>query len=190
MDTETIDLAPLASLAAEAAAADAATEAALDAEAALLDKILAMVRPAVRACGARIKTSDSYSFQLDQPDADALDTHIRGICVDGPQDSVGPSRRHHLTGNTGPYGGSDLVLTADGWARLVYEGRWSQWQGSASWWVARKEPLTSRDVACVADVASVVRRLSDALAAADPIAKTRRQTARAEQLRAVLALLK
>ena len=135
------------------------------AEAALLERVVAEVRPALRALSSRIKVGYRMWWVDCTTDDETTYSETRGVCLGDDDNRPGPYRRGSR-GNDGPYEGSDLFLTSEGtWLELTYDGHWSKWQGSSQQWEAREETLTLDEVAERYDVPSLLRRLAARLEA-------------------------
>ncbi len=177
---------------ADHAVADAAHEDLIAAEAALLDRLAALVRPAIPAVGDRPVTLAASSDGKDgcNPWSNTARAPWRGISA-ASDAKPGPTRDKRGDDNTGTYGSCDLFLRADGtWCELTYEGTWSNWQGALSSWLATEKVLTSAEVAREYDVDEIVGRLCQVMTAAGSRAKaTAKAKDRADQLRAVVVLL-
>lgn len=176
---------------ADHAAAAAAHEEMIAAEGALLDRVIAIVRPAIQAVGDRPRISSASSGGSNgcNPWSETERADWRGLCTsDG---KPGPTRDTRGDDNTGTYGGFDLFLQADGtWCELAYEGAWSRWQGAVSSWSTSAKLLTSVEVARDYDVDEIVAQLCQAVTAAGSREKaTAKAKERAAKLAAVVLLL-
>lgn len=191
-----MDISKIASQAAHVASVHAdltsARSAEEQAEAELLDALIAAVKPALPALSSRIVASERTTGIATDRQRDAKTwREEKGLCVTG---TPGPARAGGRD-TRGEYKGYDLFLLADGtWLELAYEGSWSNWQGESCLWSTTSRKLTSLDVAReYDDVPALVERIEKALAAyANGNATKRAQAARsrAEELRAVLTLIR
>ena len=186
-------LATLARLAPVVEAQHGALVAAIDeeatAEAALLARVVDLVRPALRALSSRLKASERVWWPTSTETASEKTYHEeRGILVDG----TGPERDFPRA-NDGTISGGDLALLDDGsFAVLDWSGNWTRWQGRSSEESSTLTRITVRDVAEGWDVETIARALVDRLESqvngkAPKTAAAARE--RAEKLRSVSALL-
>jgi hypothetical protein len=177
---------------ADHAAASAAHEEMIAAEAMLLDRLVAIVRPAIQAIGTRPRISSASSGGNNGCNPWSEEERAAWRAISAASDAKpGPTRDKRGDENMGSYGGSDLFLLADGtWCELAYEGTWSNWQGATSSWTASSKALTTIEVARAYDVDEVVARLCQVVTEAGSRAKsTAKAKARAEQLQALVVLL-
>ena len=170
---------------------DAARDASEAAEAILLERIVATLsRSGLRAVGGKILLASSSTAGGSGGEEQ---THAAwaGLCVS--DDRQGPARVNQEPSASGRYGGTDLILAADGrWIELAYTGVFSCSQGSTCTWTATTRVLTARDVASEYDVDRILVRIADtlaAVAAGRAGARAAALTARAARLHAVAALL-
>ncbi len=183
----------LDSLARQVADQHATMEAAFDeerdAEAAFLEKVVASVRPALRALSCALVATDRH-FWVSSVETDREKTYHteRGVIVagDGPE-------RDHPTANDGAIVGTSLVLLDDGsFARLDWSGGWTRWQGRASETRSTLTRLSLREVVDTWDAEEVAAALAERLdgqLSGKATKTTAASRARAEKLRAVSALL-
>lgn len=179
------------SVAAEHAAAEAAKAAELAAEEKLLESVVEMVRPALRALSTRPRVSYTCRYCDDQAYTSEAVTRAEwaGVWVAG---TSGPDRDEPRD-NAGAFEGWDLFLRPDGsWVRLGYSGRWSRWQGSTTSWESEEQDLDLANVAKRYDVDEIVEALKQALTKASGTrAKVTKAAAeRTSKLTAVVQLLK
>lgn len=186
-------LTTLAELAPRVAAQHEEHQAALAAlaaeEAALLDRVVEIVRPALRALSSRPLVGQRTCWP-DRVSTATADTRAdwRGVRLagDGPDED-------HPRANDGAYEGTDLYLRPDGtWSRLRYSGTWSRWQGATSEWEAEVEVLATAQVVRTYEVADLVRALLAACErqlAGNATARTAAARQRAAKLAALVALL-
>jgi hypothetical protein len=194
MSTET-EIAKIAAripqIVADHAAAVAAREELIAAETALLDRLIAIVKPAIQAIGDRpcISYATSGGKNNCNPWTEDERAAWRGVCTTDAK--PGPARTKRGDDSTGPYEGNDLFLCADGtWCELTYEGTWSIWEGATDSWKATATVLTTATVAREYDVDAIVGRLCQVVIEAGTREKsTAKARARAEQLRALIVLL-
>lgn len=183
----------LDSLARQVAAQHATMEAAFDeerdAEEAFLERVVAAVRPALRALSSKLKASERTYWVSSVETATEKTYHPeRGVIVagDGPE-------RDHPTANEGAIGGASLVLLDDGtFARLDWSGSWTRWQGRASETRSDLTHLSAREVVDDWDADEVAAALAERLEgqlSGKATKTTAASRARAEKLRAVSALL-
>ena len=159
------------------------------AEAALLEKIVDAVRPALKALSSRLKASERTWWPTSTETATARTDHPeRGIKVDGD----GPVRDHPRA-NDGAVSGQDLVLLEDGtFAVLDWSGNWTRWQGRTSAEESTLTRITTRDVVDTYNAENIAQNLVDRLEAqlTGRAAKTTQAARdRAEKLQAVSRLL-
>jgi hypothetical protein len=196
----TVDLEHLAetaaTVAAEAAEADAAREQLEAAQAALLERVIASVRPALRAIGTRPLDAYHMAHHADVNHNGGVRTEerfpFRCVCIsDGEPGPMEDAPR----ANEGAYHGEDLFVREDGaLIGFTYSGSWSRWQGSSWGWTAEITQYPTPAEAIAAgwrNVDAYVKNLAAAVAKAEgsranAIATNR---ARAEQLTAIVALL-
>ncbi len=160
------------------------------AEAALLERIVETVKPALRALASAIKSRDySTGGRNGCNPVHTYDTFTeRGVClVDGYDHDKDE------TGNRGSNGGSRLYLLDDGrLAEVAREGTWSCWQGEADTWEAELTIVTPAEAVARYELASIVGTLNAKLeeqAKGSKAKRTKAATARAAKLAAVGALV-
>lgn len=167
----------------------AAIEEEATAEAALLARVVDIVRPALRALSSRLLASERVFWPDNVSTATEQSYHEeRGVRLAGS----GPERDHPRA-NDGAIEGLDLVLLEDGtFARLDWSGSWTRWQGRTSHEESALTRLTLADVVAGWDVDDLSRVLVEKLEA-QVNGRAPKTTAaakdRAEKLRAVSALL-
>jgi hypothetical protein len=178
-------------VAAEHADVLAAKDAEEAAEAALLEKVVEAVRPALRALASRVKTADRVEHFADvdrQRETETLATW-RGLCLTG---TPGPLRDNPRD-NRGSYEGSDLFLLVDGtFVELAYGGSWSRWQGSSWGWKTTERTMTIAEVAHEYKLEPIVEALSEALdqhTQGGRPARAKAMRERAAKLAALVALI-
>ena len=159
------------------------------AEAALLEKIVDAVRPALKALSSRLKASERTWWPTSTETATERTDHPeRGIKVDGD----GPVRDHPRA-NDGAVSGQDLVLLEDGtFAVLDWSGNWTRWQGRTSSEESTLTRITARDVVENYDAENIAQTLVDRLEAqvkGKAPKTTQAARDRAEKLRSVSTLL-
>lgn len=163
-----------------------------DAEIALVGKILALVRPAVRALGTRPEIASSwYVLRGDDKTERAP---WRGLILTCAPNKVGPSRRHGRDENTGDYEGSDVFLRDDGeLIMLTYSGTWSNWQNDRSEWTATERVLPVAEFVegwTAGKPEHLLKHLGELISkAGDRTERAAAARERAEKLRAMLALI-
>jgi hypothetical protein len=186
----------IASVAAEAREADAAREQLEAAQAALLERVIASVRPALRALGTRPLVAQHVAHHADVNHNGGVRTEERypSRCVCISEGEPGPMEDTPRA-NEGTYHGEDLFIREDGTLiGLTYSGSWSRWQGSSWGWTAEITEYVSPLEAIAAGWARVdayVRNLAAAVVKAEGSRKNAiaANRARAEQLTAIVALL-
>lgn len=187
-------LASLATTAATVATEHAAYEGALtseaQAEAELLGRIVATVKPALRALASGIKSREYQTAGRNGCNpVHTYDTFAeRGVClVDGYDHDKDE------TGNRGSNGGSRLYLLDDGrLAETQRAGSWSRWQGEPDQWEATLTIVTAAQAVARYELTDIIQALSTKLAeqlkGAKPV-RTKTARARAEKLAAVVSLV-
>lgn len=186
-------LSTLADLAPRVAAQHEEHQAALAAlaaeEAALLDRVVGIVRPALRALSSRPLVGSRTCWHGASTSTSTHRADWRGVRLAG---SDGPDEDHPRD-NDGAYEGSDLYLRPDGtWTQLAYTGTWSRWQGATCEWEAEAVTLTVAQVVAEYEVADLVRALLAACErqlAGNATARTAAARQRAATLAALVALL-
>jgi len=158
------------------------------AEAALLARVVDLVRPALRALSSRLLASERVFWPDSVSTATEKSYHEeRGVILAG----TGPERDYPRA-NDGAIEGTDLVLLADGtFARLDWSGSWTRWQGRTSEETSTLTRLSLADVVETWDVDEIAATLSERLEAqlAGRSGKTTASAReRAERLRAVARL--
>jgi len=160
-----------------------------DAEAELLERLIAMLRPALPAVSTKPILSQvtrwhgnvSTSTQDNRAEWRGLRVQGDGAEYDHPRD------------NAGSYKGTDLYLRSDGtWCELAYSGNWSRWQGATTEWTSELSILSSREVADQYDLAPIVETLVGAIdqqLTGSTTKRTATASERAKKLRALAALL-
>jgi hypothetical protein len=161
-----------------------------EAEAALLERIVETVKPALRALACQIKSKDySTAGRNGCNPVHTYDTFPeRGVClVDGYDHDKDE------TGNRGTNGGSRLYLLNDGrLAHVEREGTWSCWQGEPDTWEAELTIITAADAVKRYELAGIVEALNTKLveqANGNKAKRTKAAKARAEKLAAVASLV-
>jgi hypothetical protein len=114
-----------------------------DKEAALLEHIVSLVRPAIGALSSRIVVSSRTTW----PDNTGTATKIMRGSVKGVRVLGDGPKEDHPRANDGAYGGEDLWLLSDGtWSRVRYSGTWSRWQGATITWRGETSSLSPQEV--------------------------------------------
>lgn len=173
------------------AAATAAKQNELEAQTALVTRILEMLRPAVRALGTRPLIADSYRSGADDVTRGEKRAGWRGICLTG---KPRPSRRRGGGEDTnGSYEGEDIFLREDGQLiALVYSGHWDNWQGHHNEWQATEGERTVEEFCRDWANAEPEQLLEDIVKLMDKAGDRARATEaanrRADKFRALLAL--
>ena len=174
---------------AQGAAMDEAFDAERTAEAEVLALAIAAARPGLRAISGRIKAgSASWSTQNGTIFHESKTWHAeKGVKLHGK----GPEEDCPRD-NDGSYEGEDHYLLDDGrLAVVVFSGSWSRWQCSPSEWTSTLTVITPREAMDRWDLAETLAaisgRLDKAVAGKAP-EKTKAALARAEKLRAIVAL--
>ena len=186
-------LAELGTLATEVAEATQAHEAAITAEraaeAALLERVIALVKPALPSLVSRLV---AHSYETSgrngcNPVHRYAYHEPRGVVLVDAYD-----KEKDETGNRGALGGWRVVLLADGTlAKVEREGSFSHWQGEPDEWESTLTGLTVEEAVGLVDVEAVVEGLGEALRkqrASRPEA-TARAEGRRRTLEALAALL-
>jgi hypothetical protein len=179
----------------EHVASEAAAVSLRAAGAALLARVVEIVKPAVRAVGTRPELSSTWITGggefLDDDDGTASRAPWRAINLTGGP--FGPGRRREGRSDfTGTFYGWDIALTEDGkLIRLDYEGSWSQWQGQRSSWTSTQRELTVDEaLAAGMKLETALESIGDQLEGSGDRAKaTAAMLEQAAKLRAILALL-
>ncbi len=158
----------------------------MEVEAALLDKLVMTVKPALPAlCSKLVKRERSYYVQPMQREAE-IDYHEeRGVILAGGRE------KRRLDQKRGLFEGEALALLRTGaWARLTYTGAWSQWEREDALEETTLACLDSRAVVAAWDVGEIISALEVALKGqAEGSRKKRTQEIR-ERVAAVAALVK
>lgn len=171
-------------IAAAYAERETAIEEAKVAEAALLEAVIARVRPALRAIGRRQIVCEQ--------DGEERMTSERYVVL--TSDRLYPSRlRRRLDDTSGICDGADVAITDSGKIMIAeYAGTWSQWQGGISDWEATLRVASAREVCRVWKVDHMIARISEELAEKDAgkiAARTQAARDRAAKISAITALL-
>lgn len=159
------------------------------AEAALLARVVDLVRPALRALSSRLLASERVFWPDSVSTATEKSFHEeRGVRLHG----TGPERDHPRA-NDGAIEGTDLVLLDDGtFARLDWRGSWTRWQGRTSHEESELTRISLADVVAGWDVDDISRALVGKLEAQVNGRAQKTMAAaieRAQKLRCVAALL-
>lgn len=161
------------------------------AEAAVLDSVIASVKPALRALSSRmISSSYETSGRNGCNPVSRTEYHApRGFVLVDDYD-----RDRDETGNRGQLGGTRLVVLTDGsLAVLERTGHFSHWQGEADTWESTLTPVTAveaMDVYKLDDCLSSIRTGLDKQLAGNASTASLSARERTDKLRAVTALLK
>ncbi len=175
-------------VAAEFAEATNAQMAALKAEAALLERVVAAAKPGLKAVSSRPEVGErtwwptnTYST-TDTKRADWKALQVAGTGV----------HEDHPSANIGNYIGEALYLTPEGGFILhTYTGAWSRWQGATSKWEVEHEAnLDLLEVVESYDVSDIIQAINAALMKHDRSKFTKAQTERAEKFSALATLLR
>ena len=171
------------------------------AEAALLDKVIEMARPALAAIGTRpvIGCNIRHHGDVNYCGGDNTEERYGSRCVLLSGDSWGPEEDFPRA-NAGNFEGVELAVRAPSktsYAKLIqfrYSGSWSRWQGSSWGWEAE---ITEYDSAAEAvadgwiDVEEYIERLGELLEKAVGKRKKRiaADKARAAKITAIKTIL-
>lgn len=187
-------LASLATTAATVAAEHTAYTEALtteqQAEGALLTKIIATVKPALRALASGIKSRDySTAGRNGLNPVHTYDTFTeRGVLLVDEYD-----HDKDESGNRGTNGGSRLYLLDGGQlAEVAREGTWSRWQGEPDTYEATLTIISAGEAVDRYELADMVQAISTKLeeqAKGSKAKRTKAAQARAEKLAAVASLV-
>jgi hypothetical protein len=134
-------------------------EQAADAE--LLALVVERVKPALRALSSQIVSRDHHTGGANGLNPVLVREYheARGVKLAGGFEEVSEER-----GNTGTYEGEALYLLTNGiFARNVYSGEWSRWQGAWCRLDAELEPLTLDIVARRYEVPELLEELATKL---------------------------
>ena len=177
-------------VAAARAELDASHEDVLAGETALLERVVELVRPALKAISSRVAVFGGE--KVNQFFYETEYAQWRGISL--AQDKPGPKQKLVGTINdSGPFEGWDLFLADDGTFReLEYTGRWTKWVDQDSTYRAVERVMTAREVADEYDVEPMLGRIARAIEqqCGDGMPKrTTKNVERAARLRAVVTLL-
>jgi len=183
-------LASLATTAATVATQHEAFTAALatenESEAALLERIIGTVKPALRALASQIKKYDfSTSGNNGCNPVHRYDTfdEVGVMLVDDF------SRDKDATGNEGTYGGSRLYLLSDGrLAEVDREGTWSCWQGAADTYTATLKTVDAAYVVRTYHLTDIIEALNTKLEEQIKGSKGKRTKAATERAAKLAAL--
>jgi hypothetical protein len=135
------------------------------AEAALLQRVLELVKPALPALCSRMVAKYRLSGIGTASHAEStiyMKTE-RSLCVGGDDRAVWGGYGHVNAGNI--YGRGRLLLQDGTFAILKYDGHWSNWQGAGAEYETTLVPFTLDRVVRKWDVASVIERIAKALEA-------------------------
>lgn len=174
-------------VAAEHAEHEAAREELVTAEAALLDRIVATVKPTLPALCSKLVSRDRlYWIGSVRTERETEYHDERGLIV------AGGRRSKHHDQNRGAYVGQALVVMRSGaWGSLAYSGSWSRWQGESN---VEETTLTavadSRAVASEWDVDEIIATLEAVLQGQTSGAKAKRTEEIRRRLGAIGALVK
>lgn len=165
---------------------EAASKLAVDADAALLEHVVALIEPALPALTSRVQISSrTDGLATDREDTTDIFADWRGVYVKLTEYAAGPERVTPRA-NDGAYAGVDLFLDVDGrFYELEYAGRWSKYQSSTSGWEASVRPMALSEVADEYDGEEIAKVLLGSLERTQQGALGKR----AEQLRAKAARL-
>jgi hypothetical protein len=160
------------------------------AEAALLERIVETVKPALRALASGIKSRDYQTAGRNGCNpVHTYDTFPeRGVClVDGYTSSKDES------GNRGSNEGSRLYLLDDArLAEVAREGTWSRWQGEADTYEATLTIVSAAEAVARYELTDMVSTISTKLeeqAKGSKVKRTKAATERAAKLAALSTLV-
>lgn len=158
------------------------------AEVAVLERLIAVGKPALRALSSKLRTS--YFFTSGNNGCNHVERAEyyaqRGlVLVDAYTESRGRD------GNDGGYTGSRLVLLVDG-SLVVFKrrGAWSAWQGSDNSWEATVAYVSPEEAMAKYELDDVIASLSEALTKQARKEPTKKALERAATLEAVAKLIK
>jgi hypothetical protein len=160
------------------------------AEAALLERIIVTVKPALRALASRITKEDYATSGRNGCNPVSRRSYFdeRGVCVVDAFD-----REKDETGNRGSYGGSRLYLLDDGrLAEVDREGTWSCWQGEADVYTATLTVVVAAEAVRHYHLTDMIEAINTKLAEqvkGEKAKRTKAAHARAEKLAAVASLM-
>ena len=177
-------------VASQAEAHEAAVQASHGAGAALLERVVQLVKPALRPLSTRPVVS-SRTFWPDRIQTATEETRASwsGVLLAG---STGPGE-DFPNANQGTYEGQALYLLPDGTFRwLTFSGTWSRWQGVSSEWETTAADLSMAEVVHRYSLADLLAKLLEVLqqeADGKRPERTAAATARAVKLQSIVALL-
>lgn len=168
-------------------AREAALCAERDAEAAILERAVSLVRPALEALCGRIPVAGREVVGSARPAEYVYSQTARGLCL---VDGYG---KDCSDGDGGQYFGERLYLLSDGTlVEMRRQGRWSEVEGATcEWEVVDERPLSPREAMDEYTLAECLEPMFNALdrplkGLVDPMRRTQE---RVEKLRAILTLL-
>ena len=161
-----------------------------EAEAALLERIIETVKPALHALACQIKSHDySTAGRNGCNPVHTYDTFTEtGVCLVDDYD-----RSKDETGNRGTYGGTRLYLLSDGrLAEVEREGTWSCWQGEPESYTAELEVVDAAYAVARYELTDMIEvltaKLDEQIKGAKPT-RTKAARSRAEKLAALATLV-
>jgi hypothetical protein len=172
-----------------ARAREAAICAERDAEAAILERAVGLIRPALETLCGRIPVASRELAASARPADLAYSQTARGLCL---VDGYG---KDYSDKDGGQYYGERLYLLSDGTLlETRRQGRWSDTAGApCEWEVVEERPLSPREAMdeyalaeCLEPMWAALDRPAFTKGMLDPIRKTQDRT---EKLRAILTLL-
>jgi hypothetical protein len=163
------------------------------AEAALLAKVLEIVKPSLRAVSKRVV---SVSYESGGRDGCHPVSRVEYHDVQGVMVYNAYSTEEDGSGNRGTYVGTRLYVSRDAQLFEVERaGSWSHWQGEASEWTSTVTPVTCLGAARDYGINVILDRLAATLSERvdeslkEVAQRTQHMRARAERIRVILALM-
>lgn len=168
---------------------EAAISAERDAEAAVLERVIAIARPALRAISDRVESRIGEMERRrnnDDHDDDREPRYMRAAYL---HDRKAVDRQAFHTQSSTSVDGDALLVRSDGMlVRGRYQGCTSQWADRGRYWLVVEE-ITARQAMDTYDLACCVRSILRALTADRRADETKAARERTAKLAGILALL-
>lgn len=161
-----------------------------EANAALLEATVEVVKPALRALASRVQSAERTWW----PDTSCPATEQEWYDWKALRVSGDGAEELYPQANEGEIGGRDLFLDTNGrFVEVKYKGTWSRWQGASQGWTSTYRFPAATEIAVEYFVTDILAAIDEAIAAqlkGKREKATAAALARAEKTRALVTLLR